>query len=110
MNPSLNKSKLKKSNNQIKLYLKQCEDLNSFIIKKYLYQIKNNKILIVNYDNLKNFESLEKIFEYLDIKKLDLMKIFFEKNFIKRDKKNINELKYKEYYKSFRILKKFSLL
>ena len=106
----LSDNNLKKNGNQVKLYLKKCEELNSFIIRKYLHQIENNKVVVVNYDNLKNFEHLIRLFENLNINQLDMMKNFFEKNFIMKRKKKINLKEYRKCFKSFDLLKKFSII
>lgn len=105
----LNKDIIQNSN-QIKIYLKKCEELNSFIINKYLDHIKNKKILIVNYDNLKNFEDLGELFSNLDITNINLIKKYFKESFIIKTKNYNKKINHEKYFRSFNILKKFSLV
>ena len=102
--------KIKTNTSQIKMYLEKCEELNAFIIKKYLHEIKDKKIAIINYDNLSKFENLTELFKDIDIKEFDLMQKYFNKNFKKNKRFHINNNNYDEYFKSFRILDKFSLI
>ena len=101
----------KDNNNQIKLYIKKCLELNSFILKNYIEEIKQEKIFIVDFDSINKFDDMNILFEKLQIKNKTLMKKYFNENF-KRNTYSykIDRKKYEEFFESYTNLKKYSLL
>ena len=94
-----------------KLYLNKYTELLDHILKNYSSEIHEKKIIIFNYDNLKRFDDLTKLLQFLNIKKdLNLIN-YFKNNFLIKDQgKKINELKKKINFDSFDEISKYSII
>ena len=94
----------------IKLYLEKYNELLNFINKNYLKEIDSKKIVIFNYDNLKNIDDLSKLLDFLNIEINDDMRIYFDKNFALQNNKRNSRFKHKIDFKEFLNLSKLSII
>jgi len=101
----------KNNYNQIKLYINKCLELNSFIVKNYSEEIKQKKIIIVDFDKIKSFEDIQFLLEKLKIKNIDLVRNYFIDNF-KSSLNNytIDRNKYEIFLDDYKTLKNYSQL
>ena len=94
-----------------KLYLNKFIELLDYILKNYSSEIHKKKIIIFNYDNLKKFDDLAKLLQFLNVKNdLDLENYFNNNFLIKGQKRKINELKKKINFDLFNEISKHSII
>ena len=111
LNDDNNKIHLKNNASQIKLYIKKCLELNSFIIKNYIEEIENGKIIVVDFNNIKKFEDALPLLKKLKIDNINLIKQYFDENFkLNIYKNNIDKKKYEELFENYKTLQKYSLV
>ena len=94
-----------------KLYLNKFIELLDYILKNYSSEIHKKKIIIFNYDNLKKFDDLAKLLQFLNVENdLDLENYFNNNFLIKGQKRKINELKKKINFDLFNEISKHSII
>lgn len=104
-------SKLKENNNQIKIYINKCLELNSFIIKNYLEEIKDGKIIVVDFDKLEKFDDIKLFLKKIKIKNTELVDEYFKKNFNKKKYSyNMHKNNYENLLENYRILQEYSVV
>ena len=110
---NLNKSDSFKTNirfKTIKFYLEKYSDLLNFILKNYSEEIKEKKIVIFNYDNLKKLNDLSRLLKFLEIEDFSKLEKYFNNNFFIKEKNKNFKFKKKIVIKDFEKLSKYSII
>ena len=102
---------INENNNEIKKYINKCLELNSFIIKNYLEEIKDGKIIVADFDKLKKFDDIKLFLEKLKIVNTNQVEEFFNKNFKKKNYLyKLDRDRFENFFKDYRILQKYSVI
>lgn len=107
---NINTLNYNRSNNEIKKYINKCLELNSFIVKNYMEEIKKGKIIVADFDNLMKFNDIKLLLKKLNISNIKKVEEFFNKNFKKRDLYKLKRDYFENFLKDYRILQKYSLI